>query len=61
MVRQAESLAFDQAGCRLMQKRLEETPQQSSKQIDYFTSSLLSVLLDMLPDVMMNQFGNYLC
>jgi len=54
MVRQAETLAFDQAGCRLMQKRLEETPQKPTKQIDYFTSSLLSVLLDILPDVMMN-------
>jgi len=44
----------------MIQKKLEEKtddPQRASN----FAAALVQVMLDILPDVMINQFGNYLC
>ena len=59
--RQAESLAFDQAGCRMIQKRLEERSSANKERRANLAAALIHVMLDFLPDVMTNQFGNYLC
>ena len=53
-------LAFDQAGCRMIQKLLEERYEKEGDK-GSFAASLVHVMLDILPDVMINQFGNYLC
>ena len=56
IVNQVEVLAFDQAGCRMIQKRLEDCNKNSP-----FVRCVLQNLLEILPNVMTNQFGNYLC
>jgi len=58
--KQVEVLAFDQAGCRMMQKKLEEKYADKSDS-GVFAAALVHCMLDILPDVMTNQFGNYLC
>jgi pumilio RNA-binding family len=58
--KQVEVLAFDQGGCRMIQKKLEETSADSSR-ANNFAEALVHVMHDILPDVMTNQFGNYLC
>ena len=51
-------LAFDQAGCRMIQKTLEE---KTGLAADAYKTELVTRMLHILPDVMTNQFGNYLC
>lgn len=58
--KQVEILAFDQAGCRMIQKLLEERYEKEGDK-GSFAASLVHVMLDIMPDVMINQFGNYLC
>ena len=58
--KQVEILAFDQAGCRMIQKLLEER-QAIEGDKGCFAASLVHVMIDIMPDVMTNQFGNYLC
>ena len=60
IVNQIDTLAFDQAGCRMTQRKLEENFATQGNN-DEFSACLLYVLIDILPDVMTNQFGNYLC
>lgn len=51
------TLCFDQAGCRMLQKKLEDVrPGESA-----FVSSLVSGMLPFFAKVSNNQFGNYLC
>ena len=47
--------SFDQQGCRMIQQRLEDncTPD--------FVAALVNSMSGFLPEVMGNQFGNYLC
>lgn len=53
IVNQIDTLAFDQAGCRMTQRKLEEN--FATKGVnDDFSASLVHVLLDILPDVMVN-------
>ena len=59
-INKVESLAFDQAGCRMLQKMLEDGFATRGKSSP-FCAALTGVMLDILPDVMTNQFGNYLC
>lgn len=59
--KQVESLAFDQAGCRMIQKRLEEKSAVNKDRRVNLSAALIHVMMDILPDVMTNQFGNYLC
>ena len=59
--KQVEMLAFDQAGCRMIQKKLEDNFAENRDGKDSFAASLIHVMLEILPDVMTNQFGNYLC
>lgn len=59
MIAEVEFLAFDQSGCRSIQKKLDEI---HDKDILYsFTHQLVQSMLEIFPDCMMNQFGNYLC
>ena len=44
----------------MIQKKLEENQHQLTGP-DFFVRSLLLTMLDILPQVMTNQFGNYLC
>ena len=44
----------------MTQRKLEENF-ASRGSSDDFSASVVHVLLDILPDVMTNQFGNYLC
>ena len=53
IVKQVEVLAFDQAGCRMIQKKLEENQHQLTGP-DFFVRSLLLTMLDILPQVMTN-------
>ena len=52
-------LSFDQAGCRMIQQHLEQQPSPD------FVPALIEALTNpsetILPEVMANQFGNYLC
>ena len=57
-MRQVESLAFDQTGCRMIQRKLEETIDACA---DGFVAALIQRMRPFLATVMMNQFGNYLC
>lgn len=59
MIKEVGYLAFDQQGCRNLQKRLEEGKDQTA--LAAFTAALIDSMVDFLPSVMMNQFGNYLC
>lgn len=54
IISQVELLAFDQAGCRLIQRLLE------GKSSPNFVAALVRSMLSILPEVMVNQFGNYL-
>ena len=54
-------LAFDQAGCRMIQKKVEENSDDSKAWVKAFTGALIYGMLDILPGAMTNQFGNYLC
>jgi len=56
--KQVDVLAFDQAGCRMIQKKLEE---KVAGEVEVFAAALIHVMLDIMTDVMTNQFGNYLC
>ena len=56
-----EVLAFDQAGCRMIQKKVEESSSDSKTWVKDFTGALIHCMLDILPEAMTNQFGNYLC
>ena len=60
IVKQVEALAFDQAGCRMIQKKIEENS-SSKKWVTAFAGALIYCMLDILPEAMTNQFGNYLC
>ena len=53
IIKQVEVLAFDQAGCRMIQKKLEENQYQLAGP-DFFVRSLLLSMLDILPQVMTN-------
>ena len=53
IVKQVDILAFDQAGCRMIQKKLEENRFQLTGP-DFFVRSLLLSMLDILPQVMTN-------
>lgn len=53
----AESLAYDQAGCRMIQQKLENFGQVSPD----FVPALVAALKEQFAEVMSNQFGNYLC
>ena len=44
----------------MIQKKLEEKT-DDPKRASNFAAALVHVMLDILPDVMINQFGNYLC
>jgi len=44
----------------MIQRKLEDNFADKTRQ-GLFASCLLHVMLDILPDVMTNQFGNYLC
>jgi hypothetical protein len=57
---QVETLAFDQAGCRMIQRKLEDNFAEKTRE-GAFAAGILHVMHDILPDVMTNQFGNYLC
>jgi len=59
IIQQVESLAFDQTGCRLIQRRLEDNFAEKGFN-DIFSASLVYAMLDIMPEVMTNQFGNYL-
>jgi len=58
--KQVEVLAFDQAGCRMIQKKLEEKSADHAD-VSSFAAALVHLTLDILPEIMTNQFGNYLC
>lgn len=60
IAKQVEALAFDQAGCRMIQKKIEENG-SSKKWVTAFAGALIYCMLDILPEAMTNQFGNYLC
>lgn len=55
IITQVEELAYDQAGCRMIQQKLEA---QNSPD---FVPALVAALKSQFADVMSNQFGNYLC
>lgn len=63
IAQQIEQLSFDQAGCRMIQKKIEERSKKgdSKKWIESFTGALIHCMQNILPDAMTNQFGNYLC
>lgn len=42
----------------MIQRKLEEN---EVEQRDIFAASLVHIMFEVLPEVMMNQFGNYLC
>lgn len=46
-------MAFDQTGCRSLQKRLSDGDTR-------FNEVLIDSLLHVVPDLMLDQFGNYL-
>ena len=50
--KQVETLAFDQGGCRMIQKKLEEKNQAKREKPGSFVAALIYVMLDILPDVM---------
>ena len=60
VIKQVESLAYDQAGCRMIQKMLEENFASKGKNSP-FSAGLTHVIRDIMPSIMTNQFGNYLC
>lgn len=49
--------AYDQSGCRMIQRKLEDLSTCSPN----FTKMLVQSMLHIMPEVMTNQFGNYLC
>jgi hypothetical protein len=51
------ALCFDQSGCRLIQKRLENLKPGESALV----SLIVSGMLDLFAKAACNQFGNYLC
>ena len=59
--KQVKTLAFDQAGCRMIQKRLEDKSSASKERRVILSAALIHVMADFLHDVMTNQFGNYMC
>ena len=59
IAQKVEVLAFDQAGCRMIQKKIEES--SSKIWVTAFAGAVIYCMLDILPDAMTNQFGNYLC
>ena len=51
-------MVYDQTGCRMVQRKLEEN---EAEKREVFAASLVHIMSEVLPEVMMNQFGNYLC
>lgn len=51
------TLCFDQAGCRMIQKKLENMQPGESA----FASALIHKMLPIFSKAACNQFGNYLC
>ena len=51
-------MAYDQTGCRMIQRKLEEN-EVGNREV--FAACLVHIMFEVLPEVMMNQFGNYLC
>lgn len=45
----------------MIQKRLEEKSAVNKDRRVNLSAALIHVMMDILPDVMTNQFGNYLC
>ena len=45
----------------MIQQRLEEHQSAGIEYCGSFASALIHVMLDIMPEVMTNQFGNYLC
>ena len=58
MLSNALALSKEQAGCRKLQKKIDEEIQ---KKDFVFCEDLLNVLIDYFPALMVNQFANYLC
>lgn len=58
IVQNIEVMAYDQTGCRMVQRKLEDN---EAEKRDVFAASLVHIMYEVLPEVMMNQFGNYLC
>ncbi|CDW87351.1 UNKNOWN [Stylonychia lemnae] len=54
IINQSDFYCYDQAGCRMLQKRLDED------QDDIFKQALIQRLLPIFQDIMVDQFGNYL-
>jgi hypothetical protein len=50
-----EFYCFDQTGCRMLQQKIETGSN------DIFNQYLVKYMLPIIGDVMINQFGNYLC
>ena len=57
IIEQIHELAFDQQGCRMIQKRLENVEPGESK----FASVILESIIPFFTQVACNQFGNYVC
>ena len=53
IIKNAYSLAKDQSGCRMLQKKLEERN-------SYVTSQIFEKIVNHLPELVMDPFGNYL-
>ena len=58
IIQQLEIMAYDQTGCRMVQRKLEENEVEKR---EIFAACLVHIMFEVLPEVMMNQFGNYLC
>lgn len=58
LLQNALPLSKEQAGCRKLQKKLEEEIKAGNLQ---FCEELLSALIDFFPALMKDKFANYLC
>jgi hypothetical protein len=55
-------LCFDQVGCRMLQERISKDDDEKFKiQNGAFYKCLMKQILPLLTEVIVNQFGNYLC
>jgi hypothetical protein len=55
-----EFYCFDQAGCRNLQTKIQQVDFNSENKSKFYRC-LVDQMLPILPSVMTNQFGNYLC
>lgn len=60
LIQHSYTLSKDQAGCRRLQKKIDEQIQKNSEKGYRFANDMLNQLLPSVGELMMDSFANYL-